>query len=136
MYIGWCIKSILCTCIEVPFIQSVLYQRFHYTVHVQLQNVHVHIQCTKLLCMAYVIVTALDWCSYLVQGYGFCPVYQGDGLSYTCRGLQRVTVYSFRLTATNSAGTSPTSPPVSFTTLPESPGSHTAQPHMYMYIPE
>jgi hypothetical protein len=55
------------------------------------------------------------------SGYGFCPVYQGDGLSYTCRDLRRMTVYSFRLTASNEAGTSPTSPPLSYTTLPESP---------------
>jgi hypothetical protein len=56
------------------------------------------------------------------SGYGFCPVYQGDGLSYTCRDLQRVTVYSFRLSALNEAGSSPTSAPVSFSTLPEPPG--------------
>jgi hypothetical protein len=59
------------------------------------------------------------------SGYGFCPVYQGDGLSYTCRDLQRVTVYNFRLSALNEAGSSPASPPVTFTTLPEAPGSHT-----------
>ena len=60
------------------------------------------------------------------KGYGFCPVYQGDGLSYVCRSLQRVTVYSFRLAATNEAGTSPSSPPISYTTLPEPPGA----PHL------
>lgn len=57
-----------------------------------------------------------------LQGYGYCPVYQGDDTSFTCTGLQRVTNYNFRLTATNEKGQSPASPSVMYKTLPSIPG--------------
>lgn len=56
-----------------------------------------------------------------MQGYGFRPVYQGDDLQFTCNGLQRVTAYNFRLSATNEKGQGPNSPSVTYSTLPEIP---------------
>jgi len=49
-------------------------------------------------------------------------VFQGDQTSYTCSGLSRVTVYNFRLAATNEKGQSQLSPSVTFKTLPSIPG--------------
>lgn len=56
------------------------------------------------------------------QGYGYRPVYQGDATTFTCNGLQRITGYNFRLTATNEKGQSPSSPSVMYHTLPAIPG--------------
>lgn len=57
------------------------------------------------------------------SGYGFQPVYQGEERNYTCSGLQRVTVYSFRVAATNDRGMGPfSSPSAVFSTIPDVPG--------------
>ena len=57
----------------------------------------------------------------LIQGYGLRPVYQGEDLQFICRGLQRVTAYNFRLSATNEKGQGPASPSVTYHTLPDVP---------------
>ena len=65
-----------------------------------------------------------------IQGYGFRPVYQGEDLQFTCTGLRRVTSYNFRLSATNEKGQGPTSPSVTYSTLPsvpKPPGAPTAK---------
>lgn len=49
-------------------------------------------------------------------------MFQGEGTSFTCTGLQRVTCYNFRLAATNEKGQSPMSPSVMYKTLPSIPG--------------
>lgn len=56
-------------------------------------------------------------------GYGFRPVYHGEELEYTCTGLARHTVYSFRLAASNDAGQGPFSSVVALATLAELPGA-------------
>ena len=63
-----------------------------------------------------------EWFVHLCpQGYGFRPVYQGEDLQFTCKGLQRVTAYNFRLSATNEKGQGPSSPSVTYHTLPDIP---------------
>lgn len=56
------------------------------------------------------------------RGYGFRPVYVGEGCSYTCDELTRATDYRFRLCAQTDDGQGPWSPEVVFRTRPERPG--------------
>ena len=60
---------------------------------------------------------------FIWQGYGYRPVYQGEDTSFTCSGLQRASGYNFRLIATNEKGHSPTSPSVTYSTIPSVPGA-------------
>ena len=61
------------------------------------------------------------------QGYGFCPVYQGEDKEFTCTGLRRMTGYTFRLSASNEKGTGPHSTTYTYHTLPDPPSQ------CYMY---
>ena len=56
------------------------------------------------------------------QGYGFCPVYQGEDTEFICSGLRRVTGYLFRLSASNEKGAGPHSTICTYHTLPDPPG--------------
>ena len=57
-------------------------------------------------------------------------MYQGEDLHFTCNGLQRITGYNFRLSATNEKGQGPTSPSVTYSTrpnVPRPPGAPTSK---------